>query len=496
MTPTVLINRARPTLGPWLIVLIVAAASTGWWTYLTLRRADGLATAAFDQAYFQQLVWSMSVGQGLRSSFNPGDFLGLHLSPLLAIPAALQGLWPDARLLTVMQSIALGAALPAAFLFIRTLLRPARSAAWVAAALVLPLAIWPITQQQVRADFHTEVLALPAVFIAGWAGLSRRHGLMLGAALAALLAREDQVYPVAIMGLVIAAHGRGRLTGPARPGGLALIGLAVTWAVLAFGVVKPALRAGATYDTDGYYAWLGGGLGVLRLPFERTQELIMALTQPIGWSMVGWSVVALGGLALLRPRWLVLVLPPVVAHFLSRQPPQAQIGLQYGLLLVVPLVVASGLGARRLLALVARFGRRRRGLARSRAIPTILGIGLVVSGIVAAFGRGAVPPFSGQEPAFWNRPAAITTVRAIARQVPPDVPLAVDWGLASAVASRRHLQVFPAISADAFVLVDGRPYVSGRLRWVDRASFLAELASSGRMLLVDDGRFQLWGPLP
>ncbi|MEJ7696359.1 MAG: DUF2079 domain-containing protein [Candidatus Limnocylindrales bacterium] len=70
--------------------------------------------------------WSVSQGYGFRSSFNPGDFLGLHFSPLLVVPAALQVVWPDARLLSLLQVIALGLAVPAAFLFVRAVLRPHR----------------------------------------------------------------------------------------------------------------------------------------------------------------------------------------------------------------------------------------------------------------------------------------------------------------------------------------------------------------------------------
>lgn len=515
MTPGTRRGRRGPETGSWpaLLVTLAAGGGSAWWAYLSLRRADGLATAAFDQAYFQQLVWSVANGSGLRSSFNPGDFLGLHFSPILVLPAALQALWPDARLLSLLQVAALGLAVAAAFLFLRAVLHPSRLAGWVAAALTVPLIVSPIYQQQLRADFHPEALALPLVLLAGWAGLTRRPVVLYVAALIALTAKEDQVYSVAVMGLLVAARGAGSWRHGARRHGLALVAMAAGWAVAVFGVVKPALRAGVTYDTDGYYAWLGQGLDIARVPFEQTDALIEALTRPAGWLVVGWLIVSMGGLALVRPRWLLLVGPPLVAHLLSRQIPQQQVALQYGLLLVVPALVASGLGARRLLAHVAGRQRRRRCRFRSaparplrraphrlaRRVPAGLALTLALAlvpamGLGAAIAAGSVPPFSSVQARFWDRPAAIDRVRAIAASVPHDAPLATDWGMASALAGRPRILVLSALTDDAYVLLDADPWVSGSVPWATRTALIADLPTSGRTRLIDDGRFSLWSP--
>jgi len=503
---------------PSLVVIASGIAGFAWMAWLGLAKAHGLTTGAFDQAYFQQLVWSIGVGRGFTSSFNPGSFLGLHFSPLLVVPAALERIWPDVRLLTLLQSAALGLAVPAAYLFLRTLLaggrtRPAHATspghgpAALAAALAAPMPVWPILQQQVRADFHTEALALPLILLAGWAGLTNRAVLMFGLAAAALMAKEDQAYPVAVIGLLVAARARGslRLRGGPRRAGLALLGLAVGWGVCVFMIVKPYLRNGVAYDTDRYYAWLGGGASVLAAPFQQTQAVLAALTRAEGWLVAGWLVVSLAGLGLLRPRWLVLITPPLAAHLLSSQVPQQQVQAQYGLLLLVPAVVAAGLGGRRLLAAWLRRSRRRRWpagqapgwpgrplpLRRTRAVAI-----LSVPALVAAFQAGAVPPFTQQDLAFWDRPPAMEPVRAAIATVPPDADLSVDWGVAAAVANRPVLHVLPYDHPDAYVLVDGRAFVTGTFQWEDRPAFIARLATSGRPLLVNDGRFLLWGPVP
>ena len=87
-------------------------------------------------------------------------------------------------------------------------------------------------------------------------------------------------------------------------------------------------------------------------------------------------VVALLGLPLVRPRWLLLALPPMVAALLSANEFQANLRLQYGLILVVPLIVAAGFGGRRVLAIIERrLRRRRRQRARGRARRRVPGPG-------------------------------------------------------------------------------------------------------------------------
>lgn len=506
--------RLSATALPVLLTAVGAAVGAMWHLAMSLRRAEGLTSGAFDHAYFQQLVWNLAHGGGLRSSFNPGDFLGLHFSPLLALPAALQPLWPDARLLMLLQSLAIGLSTITGYLFLRALLRPAVERAWLAAALAAPIPFWAVIQQQTRAGFHTEVLALPLVLLAGWAGLTGRTAMLWLAAVLALGAKEDQVFPVAIIGLVIAVRSRGRLDSGMRRHGLGVIALAVAWAAVVFGLVMPALRAGVAYDVDRYYAWLGGGVGLLRAPFEQTPAVMAALTRPEGWLVTMGLVLSLALLPLLRPRWALLLLPPTIANLLSRHEPQPQQLLQYGMLLVVPAIVAGGLGCRRLVAIIRRRALRR-DAARLRARSTrpartpadagrpslrwpVRGaIVLVLAAPAFAIGvaRGSVPPFSFREVAAYSRPAALDRLLAATAQVPAGAPISVDWGVAAALANRPRLELLPTASADVFVIVDREPYTTGLLRWRDRRAWLEGLERSGRRLLIDDGRFQVWGPL-
>lgn len=367
--------RARVTRGlgavadhwPAALALLSGTVAFAWAALLLVRRTEGLSAPAYDLAFFQQIIWN--VGQDGRwiSSFHVGSFLGLHFSPLLVVPAALERIvGVDARVPNVIHAAAVGALAPATFLFIRAALRPARQAGPVAAGLALMVPFTAAAQEIVRADFRPEAVGVVLALLAGWAGLTRRHRWMWALALIALTAREDVGYAVFAVALVVAARGRGR----SRRHGLALAAIAVAWTVVVFTILMPWFRDGAGAQTDSYYRWLGGGIGVLFAPFNRTDAVIEALTRPPAWFVVAGMIVALAGLPLLRPTWLLLVAPPLAASLLSAHPPQHELVLQYALILVVPLTVASALGARRALTwatILRRRGGRRDGGRRATA---------------------------------------------------------------------------------------------------------------------------------
>ncbi len=486
---------------PWLVVLVGAAAGFVWIVAMLSARGDGLATQAFDLAFFQQVVWNASRGDGFVSSFSGGSFLGLHFSPLLAVPAVLELAWQDARLLTVLHAIALAASAPAAFLFLRALLRPARSAAWVAAGLAAVLPVSAAVQQAARADFHTDALALPLALLAGWAGLGRRTGAFIALAVLALLAKEDQGFTVFVLGLVVAARAHGRLWrggapwrgGRPVPGtrlaGAALAVIGALWVPLTFGVLMPLLRGDARLETDWYYAWLTENGG----PLAQLPTIRDALLNPDGWMALAGIILSLALLPLLAVRWLPLLLLPVLANLLSANGAQHDILLHYTLLLLFPAIAFAGLGGRHLMAWAARRTRRRSPAPAGRRPIILL---LAVPALVVAVVGGSLPPGANAVNSLFSKPAARAELRAIAASVPADATLVVDDMLAVPLASRAHLRLIATYDDTAYVLVDRRAILPGYASRGRRERFIADVTSSQRPVLADDGRFILYGPEP
>lgn len=464
----------RAAARPSVLVGVAGAVGLGWLGFMLLRRADGLAVGAYDLAFFQQVVWNAGHGAGFTSSFNEGGFLGLHFSPLLAVPVALELAWADARLLSLLHAAALAATGPATYLLLRAALRPSAAAPWLAAGLAIPLPFWLAMQEAARADFHTEALALPLALLAGWAGLSGRILPFWALAFAALLAREDQAYTVAVIGILVAARARGRLFGTPRIHGVLACVVAAAWLPLTFGILMPVLRDGAALDTGGRYVWLS------EADFA---EVGLALVRQSGWLAAGGMVASVAALPLLAPRWALLALPPLAANLLSRHDPQPQLGLQYGLLLIVPLVVAAAMGGRRLLVV----------WRRQRHAPLLLLAGGPAIGLALLL--GSLPPALSADPIAFERAPALERLHAVIDAIPVSAPLAVDDNLASALASRPRISIVPEAPVDAYLLLDRQPLLAGHIDVTGRASLIDEVASTGRPLLADDGRFQVWGPV-
>lgn len=387
----------RPSAAP-VIAALLAFALFAW---TLLQRASRLAIPAYDGAFFEQVVWNVGHGRGFTSGYFPASFLGLHFSPLLAVPAALELAWPDARLLSLLNAAALALAAPAAYLLLRALLGSINGAAVTSAALAAPLPFWIALQEADRAGFHTETLALPLVLIAGWAGLTGRAALCWVGALLTLAAKEDQAYAVLVIGLLLAFRG------PSRAQGAALAVLAVAWAAVLELALMPALRGPVPSDLTSYYAWLHGA---------PASALAAAVVSESGWAAFAAMVLSMAGLPLLRPGWLALTLPPLLGDLLSAHYPQPELRLQYALPLVAPVLIAGGLGARSLI----------------HACPALPAAGLAALAVPALVLGLAAGPLLLHRPAASGSPGALSRLSACATTLPQDVPLAAEAAAAAA----------------------------------------------------------------
>lgn len=446
------------------VVLACGAVAAAWSFMLQLQRANGLASPAYDQAIFQQLMWSLWHGHWFSTSFAPVSYMGVHFSPLLLLPAALWPLWPDARLLILLNSVSLALAAPAAWAFLRAGLRNVSQGHIIAAVLAGLLPFGPVMQEAAHAGFHPEAMALPAALTAAWAGLSGRRRWLWPAAGAALLAKEDQAYTVAIIGLVVTFHGQKRLRGD----GVALMALGAIWAAAMLLVVMPLIRHGVWVDTSGYYRWL----------WTATPDAVVsALIRPAAWLSILGLLLGVAGLALLAPRWLALSVAPIAADMLSSHYPQFELRLHYGLIAVFPLLVAGMLGAQRLLA----SGRLPAGALGALGLPAL----------AAGYLIGPLPPAPYGESFLYDRPPAMARLLAFTAVIPPGAPIAADDGLCPPLAGRPQIDVFPRSSGSEYVVIDRKAVLPVYVDHGDRAARIAELPAS-RQLLADDGRFQVW----
>jgi hypothetical protein len=210
--------------------------------------------------------------------------------------------------------------------------------------------------------------------------------------------------------------------------------------------------------------------------------LLGAIFRPEALLVVAGVMASMFLLPLLAPRWLLLVIPPYLANVLSGHNPQNLLRLHYVLLMLFPLVVAGGVGARKLLEL--------------RSIHPVTAVLAMIPVFVLAWGTGRLPPALGGDSSLYLRPNSVAELQSATSRIPADAPVNADNGLAVWLANRHTINDFPdRLDATCYVVIDSIPYLSGPTNPAQRQAALDQLPGSGRRLLFDDGRFQVWSPI-
>ncbi|HEV2953426.1 MAG TPA: DUF2079 domain-containing protein, partial [Candidatus Dormibacteraeota bacterium] len=469
------------TTGPWqqLGVILAALIAFAWYGTVLLRRAEALQSRAFDQAFFQQLAWNIGHGHGFVTNFAPGNALAVHFSPFLALVAIPDLLWTDPRMLSLLNAAGLAAAGPAAFLFLRTLLPDAPLGRALALATGVSLPFWPAIQEAARSDFHPESLALPIALLAATAGLSGRRRTFWILALTTLSIKEDQVYTLVVVGLVVASR-----NGSLKADGRRLIAVAIAWGVAVFIVVMPLLAllsappGQAQLLTASYYGWIA---------HSNPGAVISAFLRPEAWERLGVLLLCVGALPVLRPRWAVLILPPFLADLMSSHYPQMILHFHYGLLLIVPTVSAAGMGAAWLLH---GSQNRRPEAGPLGAWPALAVLPL---GLLAGILLGGMPPALGSSNPPPTTSSALLQLQRCALAIPAGSAVAADDNLGPPLASRQRLVEITSARPTDYVAVDVQAAPPG---WIDleaRRAILAGLPHQ-RLLACSDGPIQIWAP--
>jgi len=457
------------------VPLVAAAVAFAWTLQGELSRVYGMTGSAWDLAYDQQVIWNISVGQGFYSSFAHANFLGIHFELIFVALAAVETVWASPAVLLIFSSAGLAATAPAAYLFLRALLTADRPASpWLAVALSAPIPFWAAIQEAARDFFHPENMALAFALLAAWAGLRGHRVAMWVLCVLVLTCKEDQVYTVGVIGLLMRVYGAPEI----RKHWRFIVYLAAAWFLIGTGVVQQHFRNGG-YTDFVYYRWLIG----LDPTMPATLDTVLgAIFRPSAVLVIAAVIAGMFALPLLAPRWLLLVIPPYLANVLSGHTPQNVLHLHYVLLTLFPLIVAGGVGARKFLEM--------------RSIRPATALLAILPALILGWGTGRFPPALGGDPSLYSRPNLVAELKKAAEVIPAGAPVNADDGLAVWLANRHTINDFPdSLDNNSYVVIDDQPYLSGPTDPVKRQAALDQLPNSGRRLLYDDGRFVVWSPV-
>jgi uncharacterized membrane protein len=405
----------------------------GW---LAVARYDGFNAAMFDLGNMVQAIWSVGQGQPLIYSRQEGIGVSRMVGhaeivyTLLALPYAL---WPDPRLLLVLQAAlyALGA-LPVYRLAARRVER--RFAARCAAIIYL---LYPVAQTGILFDLHGDPLAMPLLLFAldalderAW----RRYALFIALALACKL---YVAAVVTMLGLLLVWRGERRVGVFTAAAGL-IYGVVLLLARPLFlppEVAVPASPASAGIVTSDYFSYYFGAFErVLATLPQRLANLLVVLGPALLLAWRGW-------------RWLVPALPILGAVLVTSGPGGASDYRYHHYALVVPFIV---------MAVVEGMARARVAEETRRAVGKRIGrtwqgdTGLTVAIVVLCSALLVNWPLN---PLFWLRapgygldasvygatPRDAVIRQFLAEGVPPGEPLVASPFLAPHLANRQTL---------------------------------------------------------
>src|SRR5438876_8023358 len=456
------------------VPLLAGAIAFAWILHAELQRLYGLTGSAWDFAYDQLVIWNISQGQGFYSSFARANFLGIHFELIFVVLAAVEKLWPSPAFLLIFSSAGIAATAPAAYLFFRAILPADRAESpWLAVALSAPIPFWAAIQEGARDFFHPENMALPFALLAAWAGIRGHRVAMWVLCVLTLMCKEDQVYTVGVIAIVMSAYAAPDVKKHWR----FILYLAGAWFLIGTGIVQQHFRNGG-YTDFVYYRWLFG-----LDPSHPVSPLAVAqaLVRPEALAILAAIIASMFALPLLAPRWLILAIPPYLANVLSEHVPQNDLHLHYVLLLLFPLIVAGGLGGRRLLLL--------------RSIKPAVALAAMLPALILGLGMGRFPPALLSHQNLYSRPNSVSQLATATSMIPRDAPVNADAGLAAWLANRHTINDFPdKLDASCYVVIDLDLYVGRTTNRIKRQQAAEALATSGRRVLYDDGRFQVWSP--
>ena len=338
----------------WLWVAILVYMVT--YSTLAILKHNTFHSYTYDLGIMSQVLWNTAQGRPFEISLDRpmdtelvGSYLGNHVYPILLAVALLYRLWPDPRLLLILQSVVLGlGAVPLYWIARRELRYP-----WLVIGLIVSYLLYPALGYLNLFDFHPIALSIPFLLFAYWALLERRRAVFWIAIILALTTKEEMIIPIGAFGIYCLTRQQWRRQG------LWLLILSVLWGFLCFGIIIPHYNQGRPFRYTELWSHLlsksparadtriSGQVGTTSLLSRETFLFLFYLLLPLGF------------LPLLAPDLLAVSLPSLVYLLLGNRPALHRVGYHYPAVLIPWLFLAAVYGMARMEQRLEVYPKRR-----------------------------------------------------------------------------------------------------------------------------------------
>ena len=414
MTGALAAARREPAL-PW---LLAGATFVGLATVALLRAYALLG--GYDLATFSQAAWLITHGRAPFVTIRGLHLLGDHAYPVFYPIAWLTWLLPTVPTLLVVQAGALAAGVVPLWALAR---RVAGLGVGAAVGLTVSYAAFPALHNVNLADFHPEVVAVPALLGAVLFARTERWWPYAGCVAVALACREDLSLVVLSWGLLLTIEGH-RRAGPAT------MAAGLGWLVITTQVLQPHFAG--RFVQAAFLERYGDGIGEIAATMAGDPLRVLGdlFTAQNGFFVVAMLAPVLF-LPLVAPRHLIPVVPLEILYLLSSRETAHTIEAQYTVAAIAFVFVATAMALGKLGPWLAR-------PALPPWAPAVLVAAAVAGHTVLANDSVLTRPWG-----LRSRDAVDEARLAATRLIPPDAAVSGTDRMWPLIAEREALYNFP-----------------------------------------------------
>jgi uncharacterized membrane protein len=411
--------------------------------YVTLEHA-AFETFGYDLGNFSQAVWNTIRGRLMGMTTVSGSTFrwAFHFDPILLLFVPIYALFPTPTTLTLLQVFIVAIGSIPIFWIARDLLH----SDWAGIGYAGVYLMLPALQAAVVFDFHGVTVAMTFLAFALWALLQKRYKAFAVCALLVMSCKEDMPLLIFMMGLYILFVQR-----QWKVGTITVLGSA-TWFAIANFVIIPSYSPIQDNIHIVRYSALGSNLTEVILSFfvRPTQVLAVAfqpqklpywvrLTMPVAFT------------SFLDPLLLLLSAPSLAINILSADPLVYRPDTFHYTAPVVPFIVVSSIsGVARLSGWLGGDDQDHVARWRLRLLIVVIGASLGYHVMV-----GYTPLRLGFE---WPSPDEHDTLATqMLDKIPPQASVSAQNSLASHLANRPYLYIFPKVDDAEYIALDMAP---------------------------------------
>ena len=325
-------TKFRPNLD-FMAVLVVG--STLFLLFCSSLRHALFKSNAFDLGLLDQFTYLLSQGLPPVVSLAGYNFLGDHVALIFYPLSLLYRIYPDVHWLLLVQALSLSLGC----WIVWKLAQQAQLSERKARIFAIAYLLYPVIFNANLYDFHSEVIAIPALLGAVWSARAKKTGLFLGLVILVLSCKAVLSLTIAAMGIWLWGWEKRRKLG------LMALGLGVAWFAIATQWIIPSILE-IEHNAVSRYAYLGDSIGEIilnlflkphiilgRIFSLETLEYLALLLLPVAW-----------GLHWLHFAPLFCALPTLAMNILSDVSAQRNLVMQYSLP-ILPFLMLALIGA-------------------------------------------------------------------------------------------------------------------------------------------------------